>query len=307
MADPILTYLPPGWTEDKLKNATDEDHEALTEEQLQKVMDRGAAEHHAQTLTWFDEMNAKRIARGAKPKPYPHDEYNNAAGRQENEPSQPSQQVIDPAIENLTTLLDHVEQSDLDKFGFFLFRTHFACDDQFWETFENGFWDLVNEGIAAASDEFKRLEDKVHIRIVSDDCLEGQPQPEGVIKAYLTCLEDEESDDEEPEDGDNEAGWGGKLEPGLTTTMCLMIDEECIRSVVNKSETPFVKAVDVFTGTGQTIKVAIVSLIPAFYTALLLYSTSDVASKVSDDGIWRSIRPRDQGIEGRRLMELIEH
>jgi hypothetical protein len=49
VANPILTYLPPGWTENKLKNATEKDIESLTEEQLQKVMDRGdrAAEHQA--------------------------------------------------------------------------------------------------------------------------------------------------------------------------------------------------------------------------------------------------------------------
>lgn len=33
MADnPILSYLPPGWTEEKYKNASDADYEALTEE-----------------------------------------------------------------------------------------------------------------------------------------------------------------------------------------------------------------------------------------------------------------------------------
>ena len=37
MADHNLTYLPPGWTEDKLQNATDEDLRSLTTEQLQKV------------------------------------------------------------------------------------------------------------------------------------------------------------------------------------------------------------------------------------------------------------------------------
>lgn len=30
--DSILRYLPPGWTEDRYKNASDDDYEALTEE-----------------------------------------------------------------------------------------------------------------------------------------------------------------------------------------------------------------------------------------------------------------------------------
>jgi hypothetical protein len=33
-----LTYLPPGWTEDKLKNATDEEYQTLTSEQPKKSL-----------------------------------------------------------------------------------------------------------------------------------------------------------------------------------------------------------------------------------------------------------------------------
>jgi hypothetical protein len=94
----------------------------------------------------------------------------------------------------------------------------------------------------------------------------------------------------------------GVVEPGLTTNMCLMADEECMRSVLDKSATPFVKAVDVTSDSDLTIKVAITSLVPAFYAALLVYSPHDVASKVSDDGIWRNIGPWDADLEGRRVM-----
>jgi hypothetical protein len=296
MADPnILTYLPPGWTEDKLNNATDEDYEALTEEQLQKTMDRVAAEHHAQTLKWFDELNAKRIARGAPPKPYPSDEHDSAAGRRGDQ-SQSSQQVPDPASENLTNLLDHVEGSDFEIFGFVLFRTYYACDELSWEAFKEGFFELLDEGIAAAPADFNRVEDKVFIRIVSDRSLKNMTS-EGVVLAYLVCMEEEE-----PTDGDDEDDWGDVIEPGLTTKMCLYVDEECIRSVVDKAATPFVKAVDVTTDKGRTIKVAITSLVPAFYAALLVYTSADVASKVSGDGIWRNIRPWDAEIESRRAL-----
>jgi hypothetical protein len=296
MANPILTYLPRGWTEDKLKNATDEDYESLTEEQLQKVMDRGAAEHHADTLKFFDEKNAERIARGARPIPYPHDDYNDSAGER-GEQSQSSQQVIDPATQTLTNLLDHVEQSDLDIFGFVLFRTYYSGDEQSWEVFKESFWELIDEGTAAASADFNRIEDRVFIRFVSDNSLKNSP-PEGVVGAYLICMEEEE-----PTDSDDEDDWGDVIEPGLTTNMCLYADEECIRSVVDKSATPFVKAVDVTTNGGITIKVAITSLVPAFYAALLVYGSADVASRVSDDGIWRNIGPWSADMEGRRVLE----
>lgn len=293
MANPLLTYLPPGWTEDKLENATDRDYETLTEEQLQKVMDRGAAQTHAETLKWYEEKNAKRVARGAAPIPYPKD----VAGEPGEQP-QPSQQVTDPATENVANLVDHVELADLDILGFVLFRTHYSVDEQSWDAFEKGFYELLDEGIAASPAEFNRIEDKVFVRTVSDDSLEGQP-PEGLVRAYLVCMEEEEPEG----DDDDENDWGDKIEPGLTTSMCLFADEECICSVLDKTATPFVKAIDVALEADQTpVKIAITSLIPAFYAALLVYSPSDVASKVSDDGIWRNIGSWDQDMEGRRIL-----
>jgi hypothetical protein len=287
MADHELTYLPPGWTEDKLKNATDEELESLTEEQLQKLSDRIAAVLQAHTLESSNERNAKRVARDPNPVPYPHDDHNDAASRKRKQPH-PSQQVIDPATQNLTILLDYVEQSDLEIFGFVVFRTCYSCDHKSWEAFQDGFYDLMDEGIAAASPEIDRIEDRVFMRIVSDDSLKDQ-SPEGVALAYLVCMEEEEATD-----SDEEEDWGDEIEPGLTTSMCIMVDEECTRSVLDKSATPFVKAVEIAAGTDQTtkvIKVAIASLVPAFYAALLVYSSAHVASKVSDDGIWRSIGP----------------
>ncbi|KAI7351540.1 hypothetical protein KC354_g12434 [Hortaea werneckii] len=267
-------------------------------------MKRRAAETHLETIKWLDEKNAKRIARGAAPLPYPDDIK---AGRQDEEA--PPTNLPDPAAENLANLVNHVEDSELDLIGFVLFRTHYT-DEQSWEAFENGFYELLDEGIATAcgqSVEFKRIEDKVFMRIVSDDALEDQ-SPEGVARAYRTCMEEDESDS----DDDEEDSWGDEIEPGLTTSMCLFVDEECIRSVVDKSagSTPFVKAVDGTLGLGQTreyqgtIKVAITSLMPAFYAALLGYNIVDVASKVSDDGVWRDIGLWDEDLEGSRLQEM---
>ncbi|KAI7090298.1 hypothetical protein KC356_g1720 [Hortaea werneckii] len=296
-SNPILNYLPTGWTEEKYKNATDQDFEALTEEQLDKIMERRAAETHIETAKWLDEKNAKRMARGAAPLPYPDDTM--ASGEDAEAPSH----VPDPATENLANLINHVEDSNLDLIGFVLFRTDYA-DEQSWEGFEKGFYELLDAGIATACGEsaaFKRIEEKVFMRIVSDEALEDQ-RPEGVTRAYRTCMEDEDEDD----------GWGEKIEPGLTTSMCLFVDEESIRSVVEKQtgSTPFVKAVDATLGTGQrheypgTIKVAITSLMPAFYAALLGYNIADVASKGPDDGVWRNIRPWDAKLEGRRIREM---
>jgi hypothetical protein len=297
-------------------------------------MDRGdrAVEHHAQKLKLFNNINAKRIARGTRPLLNPHGDYNDVAGRQgktslpsrqvidpqqvidpateahsdctafasgHGERSQPSQQVIDPATENLTILIDLVEYLDWEVFGFMLFRTHYSCEEQ-WEAFLEGYYKLIDEGSegsAAVSAEFNRIEDRVFTQMNSRKSLQDAT-PFGVRGTYLICFEAEEATNSDDEDR-----WGDVIEPGLTTKMCLMADEECMRSVLDKSATPFVKAVDVTSDSGLTIKVAIMSLVPAFYAALLVYSSDDVASKVSDDGIWRSIGPWDADLEGRRVME----
>jgi hypothetical protein len=327
VTNPVLEYLPPGWTEQKLRTATDTDYQSLTEEQLQKIIDRGdfAAEHHAQNLKLFEQINAKRIARGAKLVPNPHNDCNDVAGTQGKTPlpsrqvidparktpndynavagregkrPQPSQQVIDPATENLTALIDLVEHSDWDVFGFMLFRTHYSCEEQ-WEAFKEGFCELLDESIAAASAEletFDRIQEKGFIPMNSYHSLQDAT-PFIVRGTYLICFKEEEATNSDDEDR-----WGGVVEPGLTTNMCLMADEECMRSVLDKSATPFVKAVDVTSDSDLTIKVAITSLVPAFYAALLVYSPHDVASKVSDDGIWRNIGPWDADLEGRRVM-----
>lgn len=59
-------------------------------------MNRRVAGTRIETRKWYDEKNAKRIARGAAPIPYPDD----IAGEQL-EQQQPSQQLdtIDPATE----------------------------------------------------------------------------------------------------------------------------------------------------------------------------------------------------------------
>lgn len=105
--------------------------------------------------------------------------------------------------------------------------------------------------------------------------------PERVAYAYRLCAE---MDDDEEED---------RLEVGLHTRMCLMVDGECMRSVVDAkpgSPAPFMKAVDIVLGEQRlsypgTFKVAIASLITDFYPALLAcQNTSDLVP--AGDAIW---------------------
>ena len=90
----------------------------------------------------------------------------------------------------------------------------------------------------------------------------------------------------------------GMVEPGLDTKMCLMVDAECIASVIDPQSTdkfpPFVKAVDVelcIDGPQDYdghFKVAITSLMLGFYLAL---QGSDHPSELVPEGdrIWEDV------------------
>jgi hypothetical protein len=64
------------------------------------------------------------------------------------------------ATSNLNTPVDHLKESYLDEIGFMLFCTQYS-NQQSLEAFENGIWELQDEGIAAAHTEpgFNRFED----------------------------------------------------------------------------------------------------------------------------------------------------
>lgn len=265
-------------------------------------MDRTAAETHIETLEWVDKKNEERAARGARPISLP----------QETDTPETSEGSPDPTAENLQILVQRAETEHWDNFGFWAFRVHFS-DPDLWEGFEAGFFHLLNEGIAAAPAEsgMSRLDDNVMVRFVSDEDIANQG-PEGVSYAYQLCI-DEEQGPEDDEDADAE-GWPEAPEPGMVTSMCLMVDEECMRSVVGRTpgSTPFVKAVDasLHRSEGKKLpysgcfKVAVRSLITKFYAALLLYDPADIAATVPDSGVWTDIGPFDRDRESTKLEKL---
>lgn len=270
--------------------------------ELQKVMDRTAAETHLETQQWVDKKNTERAARGARPITLPASPGGSAEVAQ-GEP--------DPTEENLRILVKRVQAEGWKTFGFWAFRTHFS-NETLWESFEAAFMELLDEGIAAAPADsgIAQLDDNVMVRFVSDEIIANQG-PEGVSYAYELCLDDADSDDDEQDD---DAGdWPDEPEPGMRTRMCLMVDEEVMRSVIDRKpgSTPFIKAVDASLHQqgsqplpyAGTFKVAISSLITKFYAALLVYDVADVASAVRD-GVWTDTGPFDREREGRKLQKL---
>lgn len=244
-------------------------------------MKRQEAETHIINAENLARTNARRIARGAPP--IPSDPPSTGI---ESAPASNSSGGEDTeSLDNLKTLVSLVEDEGWEDFGFVLIRTYYS-DESLWEHFLDKYCDVVDEGLDAAppASGIERIRDRVLLRIVSDEAL-ANASPAQVALAYRLCAEEVE-DYEEDE----------RLQPGLHTRMCLMVDEECMRSVVDRNRdvnsptVPFLKAVDIALGEEEltytgVFKVALASLITKFYPALLgCRETADLVQ----DGIWGS-------------------
>jgi hypothetical protein len=182
-------------------------------------------------------------------------------------------------------LVKLVEENGWDDFGFLVFRTYFG-NDTLWANFRD-LWDPILQygfDMADESEGLDRIRDKLLMKTVDDDMTDGA-SAEGVASAYRLFTEDEDELEEDE-----------KLEPGLRTRMCLFVDEECMRSVVEPGPSipPFVKAVDVELGAttqqriGATFRVAVKDLVTHFYPVLRLSDITDVAElrPLREDAVW---------------------
>ncbi|KAJ5770622.1 uncharacterized protein N7511_002673 [Penicillium nucicola] len=305
----ILSYLPPGWTDETYQNNRDADTAALSDEELQKLMDRRAAETKIISAQNLARINEKRIARGAAPiqppSPTPEPEP-----EQDTEPTT-QHATQDLTLENLQTLVETIEAENWTDVGFIMFRTDYSNED-LWNEFLEKFNEVLDAGIedAPAESGFARVADCVFMKIVDDDSLANE-SAERVAFAYRLCAEDMEEDD--PED---------RLAPGLHTRMCLFVDGECMRSVVGSGSgsadgLAFVKAVDVMLGLDGSgddgevpysgvLRVAVRSLITKFYPALLACAeTVDLVP--ADEGVWDGVQVGafDAEREARRIDRLL--
>lgn len=194
--------------------------------------------------------------------------------------------MADPYTARLKQLVELVEEEGWNDFGFLLFRTHYN-DETLWNAFLEAKDQILSEAItnAPAESGLSRITDKMFLKQVSNEALRDIT-PEQVAIAYRSL-----------EDDANGGISEDRLEPGLRTNVCLMVDEECMRSVVrwregNGGPVPFVKAVDVMLGDEEELgysgvfRVAIQSLFTEFYIAQV--ECGETAELVpAGDGVWR--------------------
>lgn len=193
--------------------------------------------------------------------------------------------MTDPYTSRLTQLVTLVEEEAWADFGFLLFRTDYTNEQQ-WQAFLEVKDQILSEAIANAPREsgLSRITDRMYIKQISNEALAGIT-PEQVAIAYRS-LEEADTEGEGAED---------RIEPGLRTNVCLLVDGECMRSVV-EGGVPFVKAVDVMLGEDEEVegsysgvfRVAICSLFTEFYLAQV--ECGEVAELVPEaERVWRGV------------------
>lgn len=168
--------MPTGWTEARYANATDADYEGLTEEQLQKVMDRSLVEHRAKMRVMYAQKNEERAAQGLRPLPLPWDSPPSPPPQppqqQQQDPEQSAEDVVvdtDPTAQTLQRLVETVEDARLERFGFMVFRAYYG-DETLWEEFNKRFFELIDVGIEAAPEGsgVAAIADKAIMKVLSD-------------------------------------------------------------------------------------------------------------------------------------------
>jgi hypothetical protein len=196
--------------------------------------------------------------------------------------------MTDPYTIRLRQLVGLVEEEGWTDFGFLLFRTHYN-DESLWNAFLEAKDQILTEAItnAPAESGLSRITDKMFLKQVSNEALRDIT-PEQVAIAYRSL-----------EDDANGGMSEDRVEPGLRTNVCLMVDEECMRSVVgwregDEGSVPFVKAVDVMLGDEEELgysgvfRVAIQSLFTEFYVAQV--ECGEMVELVpAGDGVWRGV------------------
>ncbi|XWW92083.1 hypothetical protein V2A60_000005 [Cordyceps javanica] len=294
---PALTYLPPGWTEEQYQNMTPEEQTALPEEQSKRLDQRALVEVNIAAVKHMVEINKRRAARGAPPLPLRPELAQDLDFDPPLEEPPVDQSVIDNGY--IIDCVYEMEDLALDDYGFNILRTYYG-DEQLWETFQEGFHEKMQRGIAEAplecSEAMQRLDDNILTRISQNPEFIDKG-PADVSQAFqIFFLQPDDPEDIDPEEDtqtDQDEQWSDEIGPGIVTSMCLMVDRPSMESIVGDAS--YVIAVDARLHTGNDLgyrgyfKVAINALMPKFYAALHRYELVDIAAAVDIDGIWRGM------------------
>ncbi|KAJ6038093.1 hypothetical protein N7499_003440 [Penicillium canescens] len=252
---PQMSYLPPGWTLERLQTATVDDLRQIPEDRLHKIDDN---------LFPIENVPVRLVIGRAI-----HNEHRRKVRAERGLPPAPSMPLFekndDPAVKA-------VERGGFDDFGSIVFRTDYS-DEQRWEQWHKEFHRIIDASMEGASGG-RKIEDKCFIPTYEDEDMADATHKQ-ILQAYYEYQETE-----------------GVL-PGLDIGMCVVVDSAVIDSIT--TDKPWIYVLDLsFHHESQLadgeypgyFRVAVESLITELYPMLTAMTPSELWP--SDNRIWES-------------------
>ncbi|OQD69000.1 hypothetical protein PENPOL_c002G07085 [Penicillium polonicum] len=250
-----MSYLPPGWTLERLQTATVDDLRQIPEDRLHEI---------DESLIPIENVPVRLVIGRAI-----HNEHRRKVRAERGLPPAPGVPLFE---KNDDPVVEVVERGGFDDFGFIVFRTDYS-DEQRWEQWHKEFQRIIEASIERASGG-KKIEAKCFMPTYEDEDMAGATHEE-ILQEYSGYRETE-----------------GVL-PGLDTGMCLVVDSAVIDSIT--TDKPWIYVLDLsFDHENQLadgeypgyFRVAVESVITELYPMLTAMTPSELWP--SDNRIWES-------------------
>ncbi|KAJ5914229.1 hypothetical protein N7504_003112 [Penicillium tannophilum] len=252
-----MSYLPPGWTLERLQTATVDDLRQIPEERLHEIDEK---------LIPVENVPVRLVIGRAT-----HNEHRRKVRAERGLPPAPGVPLFE---ENDDPVVEVVERGGFDDFGFIVFRTDYS-DEERWQQWHKEFQRIIDASMKRAS-RGEKIEDKCLLLTYEDEDMAGVTH-EQVLQAYYGYQETE------------------GIPVGFDTGMCLVVDSDVMDSIT--TDKPWVYALDLSFGFDDEspiadgeypgyFRVAIDSVITELYPTLTAMTPSELWP--SDNRIWES-------------------
>ncbi|KAJ5608666.1 hypothetical protein N7528_009233 [Penicillium herquei] len=250
-----MSYLPPGWTLERLQTATIDDLRQIPEDRLHDIDEN--------LIPVENEPVRFVISRAI------HNERRRKVRIERSLPPAPGVPLFE---KNDDPVVEVVERGGFDDFGFIVFRTDYS-DEERWEQWLKEFQRIIDASVERASGG-KKIEDKSLLLTYDDEDMAGVTH-EQILQAYYGYQENE------------------SIPPGLDNGMCLVVDSAVMDSITG--DKPWVYALDLSfdhaspVGDGEYpgyFRVAVDSVLTELYPMLTAMTPPELWPQ--DDRIWES-------------------
>ncbi|KGO69175.1 hypothetical protein PITC_095880 [Penicillium italicum] len=250
-----MSYIPPGWTLERLQTATVDDLREIPEEKIREI---------DENLIPIENVPVHLVISRAN-----HNEHRRKIRAELGLPPAPGLPLFEA---NDDPVVEVVERGGFEDFGYIVFRTDYSSEQR-WEEWHKEFNRIIDASIEGASGG-KKIEDKCLLPIYLDEDLDRATRQQ-ILEAFCGYGESE------------------GIAPGLDTGMCLFVDSDVIDSMATNK--PWIYALDlsfdheIQVENGEYpgyFRVALESVITELYPMLTAMTPSELWP--SDDRIWES-------------------